>query len=169
MKTSIDFLFGNFLLGIFLISCSTDKDQETGSSSDTDKITDSGGEDSGTVIESNEPRILSADAWCYSIEVGEIVETWSFKLSADDPQGAHTISTYIQGGISFQDLNGTELTTLSLICTNGECSSTTNSTAVSSSCSEASTRQVEFTVEDLDGNRSEPMTITARLGTDETG
>jgi len=115
------------------------------------------------------PTIISADAWCYRIEVGGLVETWKFIAEATDPQGTETLSTYIPGGVTFMSSDESEIDSVALICNEGECSTTVNATAFDAYCSEVDDYKVRFLITDENGNESEPRTIDTRLGADENG
>ena len=124
--------------------------------------------DSG-LLDDVSPIITAADAWCYRIEVGGIVETWKFTAEATDPQGVNTLASYISGGATFMDTEGNIIDAVSLICNEGLCSTTVNATAINASCAEVGNHKVRFVVEDEDGHPSDAKTVNTRLGVDENG
>ena len=160
---------GTFLLMIGLIACGEDdKTDNTDSGSSSDEGTDT--TDTEPTESDVNPTILETDAWCYIAEVGDAVEQWIFKAIANDPQGAETLASFTPDAISFQDVGGTEISKLAIVCSpTGECTTSATSTTLGVGCSAPTNFQAVITVADEDGNLSAPVTVPGRAGSSASG
>ena len=151
------------LLGLF--GCGEDgKEAQDDSSAETTEDKEQTQEDGPN------PTILAADTWCYVLESGDTVEQWLFKATVTDPQGVDTLSSFTQDAISFQDIGGTEISTVAIVCdSTGECTSSANGASLGVGCSNPTNFQAVFTVSDQDGNISAPVTVSGRLGSSAAG
>jgi hypothetical protein len=151
------------LLGLF--GCGEDDKETQGDSS-----SETTNEEEETQDDGPNPTIVEADAWCYVLEAGDTVEQWLFKATATDPQGVDTLESFTQNAISFQDIGGTEISTVAIVCDPaGECTSSANGASLGVGCSNPTNFQAVFTVSDQDGNVSAPVTVTGRLGSSADG
>ena len=145
-----------------------DKPVET--ASDTSSNSEETGLVPAVIEEDPSPSIISADFWCYTAEIGESVDQWILNAEATDPQGVDTIKGYIPGAGSFQIISGGEIASLAIVCTSeGLCTSSATGATIGASCSQANQFQIEFYIEDEDGNTSEPLIIVGRLGNSAQG
>ena len=141
---------------------------------DTASDTSSASEDTSIApVETEEdpsPSVLSADFWCYIAETGEAVDQWILNAEVTDPQGVGTIKGYIPGGGSFQMTSGGEIASLAIVCTSeGLCTASATGATIGASCAQAAQFQIEFYIEDEDGNTSEPLIVAGRQGSSAQG
>lgn len=157
------------LLMLGLFACGEDDKTDNSDSGGTDDQT-SDTTDTDTPAEDTSPTILEGDAWCYIAEVGDAVEQWMFKATATDPQGASTLASFTPDAISFQDIGGTEISKLAIVCSpTGECTTSATSTTLGVGCSTPTNFQAVITVADEDGNLSAPITVPGRAGSSAEG
>ena len=154
---------GMLLFGLF--ACGEDEKENA-----EDSSTESTDTEEENPEEAIKPTILEADTWCYVLESGDTVEQWLFKATATDPQGTETLASFTPDAISFQDIGGTEIASVAIVCDPaGQCTSSANSNTLGVGCSSPTNFQAVFTVSDTDGNVSEPMTVTGRQGSGAEG
>lgn len=141
---------------------------------DTSSDTASPSEDTAPALvnveEDPSPIIVSADFWCYIAETGEAVDQWILNATVNDPQGVSTIKGYIPGGGSFQMSSGGEIASLAIVCTaEGLCTASATGATIGAYCAQATQFQIEFYVEDEDGNTSDSLIVAGRQGTSAQG
>ncbi len=155
-----------FTLTVFsLFGCNEEKSDDTASASSEDSaLTSIEPEDD------NSPSVTSADFWCYVAETGDPVDQWILSATVTDPQGVSTLKSFIPEGGSFQTLSGGEIASLAIVCTpEGLCTASATGATIGASCAQADQFQIEFYVEDEDGNTSTPQVVAGRAGTSAQG
>ena len=140
------------LLPILSIGCGVTELEEKGPETDTAVVVESDGVS---------PIIIEADAWCYLLEENE---KWAFSATVDDPQGTDNIKRFMSDAVVFQDLGGGQIGTSAIACESGSCTGTASSSSVNLGCTAPENFNAIFTVEDEDGNTSEPKTVNCRRG-----
>ena len=153
-------------------SASVSSDTATSSNNDTDNTNDTNDTDdtNDTPPDPNNPVITEADAWCYAGGENTDASFWGFRAVADDPQGVETLESFIPDAISFRDGGGNEVKTVTIVCTStGECTATMSEEQLGVGCALAENFRAVFTVQDEDGNVSDPVEAACRQGTDAAG
>jgi hypothetical protein len=162
------------LLSIGLIACNgQDKDDEDsggeGEGEGGDEGGESGGESGGDGGgDGQSPSILEADAWCYKHPKSDATYLWMANATVDDPQGLDTLESFFEGvSVSTNDV---EVADYSMVCTDGgDCTTSWNQNEDGVACSNAGAYVITITVVDEDGNWSDPVEVTGRLGSDAEG
>ena len=163
------------LLTIGLSACNGDKDTTDtgaedggdgeGGSDDGGEGGDEGDDGSGDGIS---PTILEADSWCYEHPKSDATYIWMASATVDDPQGLDTMESFFEGVVvSTSDI---EVATYSMVCTDGgSCTTSWNQNEDGIACSNAEAYQISIMVVDEDGNWSEAVEVTGRVGSDAEG
>jgi len=140
------------LLPILTIGCGVTELEEKESDSATEPVVESDG---------ISPIIIEADAWCYILEE---TEKWAFSAVVEDPQGSDNIKRFMTDAVEFQDLGGGIIGSSAIACEGGDCTGTASSSSINLGCTTPENFNAKFTIEDEDGNISEPKTVNCRRG-----
>ena len=152
---------------ILMLGCTPEEKTDTGAEEEAISGVETEGEEEEN---SESPTVTEADFWCYVAEVGDPVDQWSLSAYATDPQGNDTLKNFIPEGGSFQMNTGGEIAVIALVCTaEGLCTASATGSTIGASCAQAEQFQMEFYVEDEDGNRSTPMVLPGRQGASAEG
>lgn len=117
-------------------------------------------------VDPNAPTISSADAWCFVPGGSTEGEQWGFYFEFTDPQGIETVPRLQTGAIQILNNNGIATGSVDPACSwdDGTCTSFPFSTQVGTGCEGASTISAQFQIVDEDGNTSNTITLTGRVG-----
>ena len=156
-----------------LTACNGDKDAtDTGATSssgeeggESGEGGDDGGNDGGDGIS---PSIVEADSWCYEHPKSDATYIWVASATVDDPQGLDTLENFFEGvSVSTNDVI---VAAYSMVCTDGgDCTTSWNQNEDGIACSNAEAYDISITVQDEDGNWSEAVVVTGRVGSDAEG
>ena len=153
-----------FILSILTLACG-----EKGSENATDDTAQDSlfnNTDPNEEVDSNAPTISSADAWCF-IPGGSVEgEQWGFTFQFTDPQGVESVPRLQPGAIQILNGSGTATNSIDPACSwdDGSCSAFPFSTQVGTGCDGATTISAQFQIVDEDGNTSNTITLTGRVG-----
>ena len=162
------------LLSFGVLACSgSDKDSvDSGTSGGTDSGSgggdEGGGESGGGNSDGISPSILSADSWCYEHPKSDATYIWMAAAEVTDPQGLDTLESFFDGVVV--STSGVEVATYAMVCTSGgDCSTSWNQNEDGIACSNAEAYEIQITVVDEDGNWSESVQVTGRVGSSAEG
>lgn len=131
-----------------------------GGDPDTGGGTDGGGTSDGGAS-AVAPVALSMDAWCYPHTTGKTDAIWIVSLSYTDPQGDDTAARFFPG--VEVERGGSVVATYDLVCAEPAlCSGSFRQSQDGVSCDEAESWLLHGTVQDEDGNRSDPLSVRGR-------
>lgn len=120
-----------------------------------------GGEDTES------PRLLTGDAWCYPHTTGEPDHVWQITAQGDDPQGAVSLEPWFDGVTVVQA--GSVVVTWTMTCDDdGACFASFTDTQAGTRCTSAGSYTVRVQVLDEDGNWSEALELAPRQCPDAT-
>lgn len=127
-----------------------------------------GGDDGGDGGDGISPSIVEADSWCYEHPKSDATYIWVASATVDDPQGLDTLENFFEGvSVSTNDV---EIATYSMVCTDGgDCTTSWNQNEDGIACSNAEAYEISISVQDEDGNWSDPVVVTGRVGSDAEG
>ncbi len=125
---------------------------------------DSGVTDTASAVDPEAPVIESAAVSCYLHETGDKYYQWSALATATDPQGESTIETV---GAVAATAGEVDLGEVLLACNNGDClTSWREGQDIDVECVNVASYAFTFTVEDIDGHASSPVTVSATQTTE---
>jgi hypothetical protein len=157
------------------LACNSGKgstDEDTGAGG-ADGASDGGDGTDGTDgtdggADPDKPVLTNVDAWCYEHTTGESAFFWSVVANYSDPQGDTTVESLTADGITVL-AGDTTLATYALVCRDGACLGSWNQADDGVACANAESYTIRLSVADEDGNRSDPVDVVGRVGTDASG
>lgn len=127
---------------------------------------DSGDDEPG--LSGVDPVVFEADAWCYTTE--DAGDWWGLRARGDDPQGAESLESFVMDGVTVLAEGGATVAVVALVCeADGACWSSGRAEQLAAPCQAASTFDFAFAIEDIEGHRSEVVTVQGRRGSGPNG